>query len=122
VAKDYGVKGNLAMASILARFGGWQGVKNSLTIEKRLNAAHPRAPHHYLFAISVHPDHQGKGVGGTLMRAALAEIDRKPMPAYLENSKERNIPFYQSFGFRILEEIIPGKGCPPMWLMWRDAQ
>ena len=61
----------------------------------------------------------GKGVGGKLMRAALEAIDQGHMPAYLENSKAKNIPFYRSFGFEIMKEVVPGKDCPPMWLMWR---
>lgn len=121
-SKGYGIWGNISMASALAKHAGIRGIRNSLTIDSFLTGKMPKEPHHYLFAISVHPSLQGQGIGGQLMRAALEQIDREQKPAYLENSKTRNIPFYRSFGFEIIEEVVPGKGCPPMWLMWRDAR
>lgn len=120
--KGYGVRGNLVMATILARRAGLRGIKNALTIEHVLDSKRPQTPHHYLFAISVHPELQGKGIGGQLMREALTRIDREKSPAYLENSKERNIAFYRNHGFEITEEIQPAKDSPPMWLMWREPR
>lgn len=122
VSKGYGIRGNLVMATILARRAGLRGIKNALTIEHVLDSKRPKTPHHYLFAISVNPELQGKGIGGQLMREALSRIDRENSPAYLENSKERNIAFYRNHGFEITEEIQPTKDSPPMWLMWREPR
>ncbi|MEX0298135.1 MAG: GNAT family N-acetyltransferase [Kordiimonas sp.] len=119
VIKGYGLTGNLNMFSTLISHAGLRGIKNSVTIDNFLTKKRPKEPHHYLFAISVHPDHQGKGIGGQLMRKSLSQIDEEKSPAYLENSKAKNIPFYRSFGFEIMEEVRPAKDCPPLWLMWR---
>jgi ribosomal protein S18 acetylase RimI-like enzyme len=120
--KGYGVLGNLVMAKALIQHAGVRGIKNSLAIESCLNSHRPREPHHYLFAISVNPDLQGTGIGSKLMQAALKRVDDESMPAYLENSKERNLAFYLNHGFKVTKEIYPGKDSPPMWLMWREPQ
>jgi GNAT superfamily N-acetyltransferase len=61
--------------------------------------AHPRSAHWYLASVGVAPAHQGKGVGGALLRARLARVDQSGAAAYLESSKIRNIPLYEHFGF-----------------------
>ncbi|MFD0534677.1 GNAT family N-acetyltransferase [Actinomadura luteofluorescens] len=64
---------------------------------------------------------QGNGLGAALLRSRLDRCDTEGLPAYLESSKERNVPYYERFGFRVTRELpLPGKGCPPVWLMWRD--
>ena len=87
-------------------------------IEKK----HPRDPHHYLPAIGVAPEWQGKGIGTALLRPMLERCDREGTPAYLEASSERNRACYERNGFEVREELrIPGGG-PPLWPMWRKPQ
>ena len=119
--KAYGL-GNLALAYTILKHGGITGMRHSLAIDSFMNRNKKgRPPHFYLFAIAVNPRLQGKGLGGALMREALQQVDAAHMPAYLENSKQENIAFYQRHGFEIEQEVIPVPGCPPMWLMWRPA-
>ena len=81
---------------------------------------HPERPHWYLSGIGTDPPVQGTGVGGELLRSRLARCDADRLPAYLESSKERNVPFYERHGFRVTGEVtIPGGG-PTLWLMWRN--
>jgi ribosomal protein S18 acetylase RimI-like enzyme len=87
-----------------------------------LLSVHPEAPHWYLSGIGTDPPVQGTGVGGELMRSRLARCDAAGQAAYLESSKESNVPFYQRHGFRVTRELtIPGGG-PTFWLMWREPQ
>ncbi len=86
-------------------------------IEKR----HPHEPHWYLQAIGADTAKQGKGFGGVAIRPGLAKADAAGMPAYLESSKETNIPIYQSFGFEVTGEIKLPAG-PTLWPMWRKAR
>jgi|HubBroStandDraft_2_1064218.scaffolds.fasta_scaffold464375_2 GNAT superfamily N-acetyltransferase len=86
-------------------------------IEKR----HPHEPHWYLQAIGTDPAKQGKGFGGVVMRRQLANADAQGLPAYLESSKDVNIPIYQSFGFEVTGEIKIPNG-PTLWPMWRKAK
>jgi ribosomal protein S18 acetylase RimI-like enzyme len=83
---------------------------------------HPGRPHWYLGGIGTDPPLQGTGIGTELMRGRLARCDAIGMPAYLESSKERNVPFYERHGFTVTRELrIPGGG-PLLWLMWRDPR
>jgi ribosomal protein S18 acetylase RimI-like enzyme len=83
---------------------------------------HPRVPHWYLASLGTAVERQGQGVGTALMRPVLEHCDAEGMPAYLESSKERNVPFYRRHGFEVVEELrLPGDG-PPLWTMWREPQ
>jgi GNAT superfamily N-acetyltransferase len=56
----------------------------------------------------VDPAHQGKGLGGVLMRHATDICDRDGVLAYLESSNLRNVPLYERHGFEILGTIQAG--------------
>ena len=62
-----------------------------------------------------------KGLGGALLTHRLEVCDSTHMPAYLETQKPENLPFYERFGFSVLEEITDD-GCPTLWTMWRDPR
>jgi ribosomal protein S18 acetylase RimI-like enzyme len=75
--------------------------------------------HWYLQNIAVKPEEQRKGYGGQLLSAMFKKIDNEGIPIYLETNKEENLPFYQKYGFEILEhEIIPNTNVP-VWCMLR---
>jgi GNAT superfamily N-acetyltransferase len=82
---------------------------------------HPREPHYYLFALGTDPVHQGRGIGAALLAPTLAKCDAERIPAYLESSNKRNVPFYQRSGFRVMQEILVPDG-PTITLMRRPAR
>ncbi|MFG2003678.1 GNAT family N-acetyltransferase [Spirillospora sp. NPDC048911] len=84
-----------------------------------IEARHPVEPHWYLAVLGTDPVAQGNGLGGALLRSRLERCDEERLPAYLESSKESNVPYYERFGFRVTERFVPPGGCPPVWLMWR---
>lgn len=92
-----------------------RGLATLIQTQKR----HPKDRYYYLFTIGTRPTEQGRGVGGALMRAVLQRCDAERMPAYLESSNEKNLPFYRAHGFEVVEEMRLALGGPPMWLMWR---
>ena len=92
-------------------------LKTMDVIEKR----HPHTPHWYLQVLGTDPAKQGKGYGGLLMRHQLAVVDAHSLPAYLESSKESNIPIYSSYGFEVTGEISFPDG-PTIYPMWRAAR
>jgi ribosomal protein S18 acetylase RimI-like enzyme len=101
------------------------GINRFLRLTRGFDAMkshHPVEPHYYLYLLGVHPDRQSHGVGTALMRTMLERCDREQMPAYLEASSPRNIPFYQRQGFRAIKEIQFGPGGPPRAAMWREPQ
>jgi GNAT superfamily N-acetyltransferase len=87
----------------------------------RIEKVHPREPHYYLQVVGTDPAKQGKGYGGVAIRRQLAVADAKGMPAYLESSKETNIPVYRSLGFEVTGEIRIPDG-PVLYPMWRKAR
>jgi ribosomal protein S18 acetylase RimI-like enzyme len=79
-------------------------------------------PHWYLWVLGVDPEHQGKGIGGALLRAGLERADASSLPCYLETMNPNNVPLYQKFGFTIAEEgDIPGSNVHT-WGMVRPAR
>ena len=87
-----------------------------------LARVHPRSPHWYLYAIGVDPAHQGRGVGGALLRSRLARVDQEGAAAYLESSKLGNVPIYEHFGFQAA--VVPPlpNGAPVMTPMSRPGR
>lgn len=84
---------------------------------------HPTEPHWYLALLGTDPDHQGKGFGSAALAPILGRCDEEGTPAYLESSKEENVPFYERHGFEVTSTLDLGKGKGPrMWLMWREPQ
>ena len=65
---------------------------------------------------------QGRGAGTQLMQPVLQKCDKEGIPAYLESSKERNVPLYERNGFKVTKEMVVPAGGPKIWLMWRDPQ
>ncbi|MFD3696917.1 GNAT family N-acetyltransferase [Streptomyces sp. NPDC058646] len=99
---------------------GASGLRRAADVQNALHEAHPDAPHWYLPTLGTDPAVQGAGVGSALVRQQLAACDRLGQPAYLESSKDSNVPFYERFGFRVTGEIrLPDQG-PALWPMWRD--
>ncbi len=95
-----------------------RAIKGLGLIEK----AHSRHPEHYYLAVlGTRPDRQGGGVGSALMAPILEQCDSEGVGAYLESSKEQNIPFYRRHGFEVVEVLHLPKG-PDIWPMWRDPQ
>ena len=86
-----------------------------------LSARHRiREPHYYLAALGTDPVHQSKGIGSALIEPVLARCERERLPAYLESSKETNVPFYRKHGFEVIETLeIPGG--PTVWSMIRHV-
>ena len=79
---------------------------------------HPHEPHWYLAVLGIEPGAQGRGIGSELLRGTLEECDRTGTLAYLESSKESNIPFYERHGFRVDADFSPPGG-PKLWAMTR---
>jgi GNAT superfamily N-acetyltransferase len=87
----------------------------------RVEKVHPEEPHYYLAVLGTAAAAQGKGVGSALLAPVLDRCDAEGLPAYLESSKEKNLPFYARHGFEETGTVDLPKG-PRVWTMWRKPR
>ena len=100
-------------------------IRTSLFRAAKLNdlvsQTHIREPHWYLAILGTEPAAQGQGIGSALLAPVLRQCDEMRVIAYLESSKEANIPFYERHGFRVLAELEVVRG-PKLWPMSREPR
>jgi len=114
----------LALIPAFARVSGASRIGQLLRVFGELEKRHERHapdPHYYLHVIGVAPEHQGRGLGRSLMQPMLARLDTERKPAYLETHKPRTLPFYERLGFRVLDKLeLPA--LPTAWLLRREPR
>jgi ribosomal protein S18 acetylase RimI-like enzyme len=113
---------SLANFAKVLKVAGVKGIYRMIRSGMATEKHHPGSPHYYLFAIGATQEHRGKGIGSALIRHILKQCDDEGMPAYLENSKEQNLKFYEGHGFKVMKQIRFAKDAPPVWLMWREPR
>jgi ribosomal protein S18 acetylase RimI-like enzyme len=112
----------LALIPAFCRVGGLLRINALARAFAHLDELHERyAPqaHQYLHVVGVSPEHQGSGIGRSLLEPALRRFDQQGEPAYLETFKPRNVPFYERLGFRTVGHVKFAP-LPPGWLMLRE--
>ncbi len=90
-------------------------MKKMTSVYNQFDKIHPQQPHWYIALLGVHPDQQGKGLGGELLRPVLRQADKESVIVYLECSNPNSLDFYRKYGFEVIKEIVPVRGCPPIW-------
>ena len=75
----------------------------------------------YLDMIGVDPAHQGRGIGAALIRFGLERAAAHGADAFLETAVPGNVPYYERFGFGVVEAGEPVEGCPRIWFMRSGA-
>jgi ribosomal protein S18 acetylase RimI-like enzyme len=122
-----GAKESVGPLTVLRNLPTWAAASNPVRAFHALRALamteakRPQQPHYYLGSVGAHPDFQGQGLGSALLDEMMPRIDEEGVPSYLLSSNARNLPLYQRYGYRILEELqIPHDG-PVVWPMLRDA-
>ena len=93
-------------------------VDDLLATFEKMDEWHPEERNWYLPMMGVEPNAQGRGLGGALMRHAIARADKDGVLAYLESSNPRNISLYERHGFEVMGEIQIG-AAPPVTPMLR---
>ena len=76
-------------------------------------------PFIHLYIIGVATARQGRGYGGTLLRALIEESERVGLPVYLETETKDNVRMYERFGSQVVKEIVLPIIDLPMWEMRR---
>ena len=76
--------------------------------------------HAYLWGLAVVPGQQGKGIGTALMQPVLAKADAEKIPVYLATHEEKNVRYYQRYGFDLIHTTRIPKYDLSIWCMLRD--
>ena len=119
----------------LCRLGVMKTLRfGSLFLAMETKRHHHAPTSHHLTVLGTLPSHQGKGVGGKLIKFGIARADAAGVPCYLESSNPKNVPFYERHGFKVVEQywhfekegsvdgdgnVVEGKG-PVCTLMRRE--
>ena len=64
----------------------------------------PLEQHWHLGPVGVLPIHQGSGIGSMLMERFCMEVDACRATAYLETDLDKNVRYYERFGFKVVSE------------------
>jgi GNAT superfamily N-acetyltransferase len=88
---------------------------------QQMGRHHPPTPHWYLPLVGVEPMQQSRGLGARLLWPILQRCDHERLPAYLESTNPRNVPFYESLGFARAGMIQAGTS-PQIVPMLREPQ
>ena len=97
-----------ALAALIEHTAPASIQQDAAGVFEQMASFHPRESHWYLPLIGVDPARQGQRLGDKLMVHALARCDADGLPAYLESSNPRNIPFYLRHGFEVMGKIQVG--------------
>jgi uncharacterized protein YhfF/GNAT superfamily N-acetyltransferase len=80
----------------------------------------PREPYWLLDQLAVEPAAQGRGIGGALIRHAIAMAEADGVPLVLETGRETNLALYRHHGFEVFDEGEAPDGGPRIWFLRRD--
>lgn len=106
----------------LMSIAGRRGLNRALELGATLTAHHPSVPHAHLVFLGVRPDRQGQGLGSTILKRTLADVDAQHLPAYLETATEANVRLYQRYGFEVSAELRCPPDGPVFWTMLRPPR
>lgn len=74
----------------------------------------------YLWVLGVEPSARRRGIGSSLLTPILERADRGGLPSYLETFEERDVGFYERFGYRVVRSgAMPGEDLL-VWTMIRE--
>ena len=84
-ALPVGIVAQLRLLPLSVQLCGIGRLARAAALSAKMEKAHPREEHFYLFFMAVDPRFQGKGLGSAILEATLKHIDKADMSAYLEN-------------------------------------
>src|SRR5271155_3675415 len=64
----------------------------------------------YVFFLGTHPDARGEGLASAIIREYQARAAKEGVPLWLEATTAYSMRLYEGLGFRIVDEMVMGKG------------
>lgn len=88
-----------------------------------LHKKHMPEPHWHFAYLGVSPENQRKGYGAFLIEEMLKYSKSDNWPYYLETAEEKNIDFYERFGFKLVESVkLPESDVDHFCMVKRSAK
>jgi ribosomal protein S18 acetylase RimI-like enzyme len=100
----------------------WRDLRRMIALHRQVGTHRKRLmpeSHCCLDVLGVDPEHQGRGLGSSLVWAGIERADRDRAPTYVDTSAERNVGFYERFGFGVIEKTNVTDLDLPFWMMAR---
>ncbi|HEY0736590.1 MAG TPA: GNAT family N-acetyltransferase [Herpetosiphonaceae bacterium] len=79
-------------------------------------------PHYYLSTIGVVSEAQGQGLASLLIKPFLAQADAQASSTYTETMTPSNVPLYEHYGFRCMEQFDIPETDLSIWSLYRPAR
>lgn len=89
------------------------------TMEGALAPHRPTSPVWFLATVGVADGRRGSGLGSAVLRPGIEAAAKDGVPAFLETSDRRNLPFYARLGFEVTAEVDIPDGGPRTWCLTR---
>ena len=78
--------------------------------------------HYYLWGLVTDPQAQGKGIGSALLKKLTDKADTENTAVYLETHEQKNVTYYEQFGFKLIHKTTIPKHGLDIWCMSREAE
>lgn len=88
---------------------------------QQLRQKYAPEPHLYLDYIGVLPAARDHGVASHLLRPMLQQADSAGVPVYTDTNERTNVPIYEHFGFRCMEECRVKATGVTIWALRRHV-
>jgi ribosomal protein S18 acetylase RimI-like enzyme len=99
------VKSIVLDLKLITKCIGISGLRKAMSRESKIKKLQPKERLYYLWFIGVHPVEQHKGVGSFLLNEIIEDAKAQNRLLCLETSTQKNIPWYEKFGFKIYNEL-----------------
>lgn len=95
-------------AKLIISCVGVKNIRRTLDREAKIKQVQVKDKMYYLWFIGVNPEYQNIGIGTGLLKEVINDSQVQNRPIYLETSTLKNLPWYESQGFKVYHELDLG--------------
>lgn len=95
-------------AKLIISCVGVKNIRRTLDRETKIKQVQVKDKMYYLWFIGVNPEYQNTGIGTGLLKEVINDSQVLNRPIYLETSTLKNLPWYESQGFKVYHELDLG--------------
>ena len=99
--------GNISILPALFSSSGRNAISRQMSVNNYFNSLHAQinsSNQWFLSSIGVNSIYRKRGYASALLKPMLSRFEKEGVYCFLDTQKEENIPLYEHFGFRIVNE------------------